>query len=296
MACCMFCHAPVQSPCSLGVLWVTNRRRHHRFIRQQLLPAWGLQHVATWFWLKVTDAGEPVTPLGSLHRHPFEQLWLCRPLLSTQTGQGQQCAPGPDGVLRQKDHHSSPPAVHKAVSGCSQLLRRQDSSTIGQGTADRQQAEQQPVYTRQQLYEQAGASTQQHIEPPDRYVIVCVPGQHSRKPHMRSLLLPYVQHSKPTSHDHPCAEQHQHHLAEQSAHTHVQHQQQPGKQPSGERQVLDCPGAVLSNVTVGAANSLSAEVEPLFVELFARELFPGCMSWGNEVLKFQELAYWQTDQ
>lgn len=30
------------------LLWVTNRERLHTFIRQELLPAWGLAHVATW--------------------------------------------------------------------------------------------------------------------------------------------------------------------------------------------------------------------------------------------------------
>lgn len=41
-----------QDPGSLVGLWVTNRRRMHRFVVQQLLPAWGLQHAATWLWLK----------------------------------------------------------------------------------------------------------------------------------------------------------------------------------------------------------------------------------------------------
>lgn len=42
-----------QDPGSLVALWVTNRCRMHRFVVQQLLPAWGLQHAATWLWLKV---------------------------------------------------------------------------------------------------------------------------------------------------------------------------------------------------------------------------------------------------
>ena len=44
-------------------MWVTNRERHLRFVHEELLPHWGLQHVATWFWLKVTDSGELVSPL-----------------------------------------------------------------------------------------------------------------------------------------------------------------------------------------------------------------------------------------
>lgn len=38
---------------ALVALWVTNRERLRRFVEQELLPAWGAQHVATWYWLKV---------------------------------------------------------------------------------------------------------------------------------------------------------------------------------------------------------------------------------------------------
>lgn len=44
-------------------MWVTNRERHQRFVHEELLPHWGLQHVATWIWLKVTNCGELVSPL-----------------------------------------------------------------------------------------------------------------------------------------------------------------------------------------------------------------------------------------
>ena len=48
-------------------LWVTNRERHRRFIDAELLPAWGLRHVATWHWLKVTNDGQLVSPLVLLY-------------------------------------------------------------------------------------------------------------------------------------------------------------------------------------------------------------------------------------
>ena len=54
----------VQEGC-LVAMWVTNRERHRRFVEQELLPFWGLHIVATWHWLKVTPAGEAVTPLVS---------------------------------------------------------------------------------------------------------------------------------------------------------------------------------------------------------------------------------------
>lgn len=44
-------------------LWVTNRDRLWRFVHQELLPGWGLSLVATWYWLKVTNSGQPVSSL-----------------------------------------------------------------------------------------------------------------------------------------------------------------------------------------------------------------------------------------
>jgi hypothetical protein len=53
----MYLNTLLQESSNLVALWVTNRPRMHRFVREQLLPAWGLQHVATWLWLKVRPAG-----------------------------------------------------------------------------------------------------------------------------------------------------------------------------------------------------------------------------------------------
>jgi N6-adenosine-specific RNA methylase IME4 len=36
--------------------------------------------------------------------------------------------------------------------------------------------------------------------------------------------------------------------------------------------------------------------EPVCVELFARELFPGWLSWGNECIKFQDMSFWEHAQ
>ena len=54
---------------ALVALWLTNRERHRRFVEQELLPAWGLRAVATWFWIKVADSGALVSPLVTLLTH-----------------------------------------------------------------------------------------------------------------------------------------------------------------------------------------------------------------------------------
>lgn len=71
-------------------LWVTNRERLRSFVDLQLLAAWRLQHVATWYWVKVdAESRQPVMPLAGMHRHPYEQLLLCRPI-QAKGGQANQ--------------------------------------------------------------------------------------------------------------------------------------------------------------------------------------------------------------
>ena len=61
-------------------MWMTNRERLWRFIEDELLPAWGLEHVATWYWVKVRPSdGSTTVPLACMHRHCYEPLLLLRP-------------------------------------------------------------------------------------------------------------------------------------------------------------------------------------------------------------------------
>jgi hypothetical protein len=68
----------------------------------ELLPGWRLRHLATWHWLKVTDAGQPVGRLDIQHRRPYESLLLCWP-----------------------DHLAPPPAAPQAAAGGFHLLQGQ---------------------------------------------------------------------------------------------------------------------------------------------------------------------------
>lgn len=73
-------------PAPLLALWVTNRERLRRFIDAELLPAWGLEHRATWYWLKLDTEGNPVTPL------------VCR----WREGRGEEAEHGPHRVAGQR--------------------------------------------------------------------------------------------------------------------------------------------------------------------------------------------------
>lgn len=79
----------VQDLCSLPVgnclnqggvlaLWVTNDRKLVEAAQSEILPAWGLQAVETWFWLKVTCKGQLSSPLESPHKKPFERVIIAR--------------------------------------------------------------------------------------------------------------------------------------------------------------------------------------------------------------------------
>jgi hypothetical protein len=57
---------------SIVAVWVTNRPKYKRFLIDKLFPAWDLELLGEWYWLKMTTAGDPVMPLNSTHRKPYE--------------------------------------------------------------------------------------------------------------------------------------------------------------------------------------------------------------------------------
>ncbi|NWU36292.1 METL4 protein, partial [Hylia prasina] len=66
------------APNCLVVVWVTNRQKHLRFVKDELYPHWSVKTLAEWHWVKITTAGEFVLPLDSLHKKPYEVLVLGR--------------------------------------------------------------------------------------------------------------------------------------------------------------------------------------------------------------------------
>ncbi|NXG90463.1 METL4 protein, partial [Stercorarius parasiticus] len=66
------------APDCLVVMWVTNRQKHLRFVKDELYPHWAVKTLAEWHWVKITRAGEFVLPLDSLHKKPYEVLVLGR--------------------------------------------------------------------------------------------------------------------------------------------------------------------------------------------------------------------------
>lgn len=63
---------------SLVAVWITNKPKYRRFVVDKLFKSWHVDCIGEWTWLKVTDDGEPVFPLNSTHRKPYEQLIIGR--------------------------------------------------------------------------------------------------------------------------------------------------------------------------------------------------------------------------
>nr|XP_018897706.1 PREDICTED: methyltransferase-like protein 4 [Bemisia tabaci] len=57
------------------LIWCTNAPSHILELSKVLLPAWNLEHIATWYWLKVTKSGDPVCPFSEpCQKQPFERI------------------------------------------------------------------------------------------------------------------------------------------------------------------------------------------------------------------------------
>ncbi|KAK1766884.1 MT-A70-domain-containing protein [Phialemonium atrogriseum] len=79
---------PVRSHLStdgLVAVWVTNAPRFAELLTSTggIFAEWGLELVDEWTWLKVTTKGEPIYPVDSAWRKPWERLLIARRLGSS---------------------------------------------------------------------------------------------------------------------------------------------------------------------------------------------------------------------
>ena len=58
---------------SLVIIWCTNSTKNLASI-EKWLEKWNLVKKSTWYWLKVTISGEPVTNWNHAHKHPYEPI------------------------------------------------------------------------------------------------------------------------------------------------------------------------------------------------------------------------------
>ncbi|XP_053484254.1 N(6)-adenine-specific methyltransferase METTL4 isoform X1 [Ictalurus furcatus] len=101
------------------VIWVTNRPRHLRFVKEELYPHWGVKLLAEWLWVKVTRKGEVVFPLDSPHKKPYEVLLLGRFSANSYSTTGAEACEIPD----QRLIISIPSALHSQKPALSAVLK-----------------------------------------------------------------------------------------------------------------------------------------------------------------------------
>ncbi|XP_078574262.1 uncharacterized protein LOC144860761 isoform X2 [Branchiostoma floridae x Branchiostoma japonicum] len=111
------------APGCLVVTWVTNRQQHMRFVRERLYPHWSVEPVAEWHWLKVTRTGEPVFPMDSPHKKPYETIILGR-FQDQSDGPTETSSPPLSDVPRHKVICSVPCAIHSRKPPLEEVLRK----------------------------------------------------------------------------------------------------------------------------------------------------------------------------
>ncbi|KAK5817058.1 MT-A70-domain-containing protein [Linnemannia elongata] len=107
-------------------VWITNRAKVRKVVVEKLFPAWGLELVAQWYWLKVTTHGEPVLSLDNKHRRPYEGILIGRkkapvPLGPLGSVAGAEVAPVDTGPRRKlivsvPSQHSRKPSIMDILS------------------------------------------------------------------------------------------------------------------------------------------------------------------------------------
>ncbi|XP_059480374.1 N(6)-adenine-specific methyltransferase METTL4 isoform X2 [Neocloeon triangulifer] len=68
----------------LVAIWCTNSPNNIKELIEMVLPEWGFQSVATWFWAKVTKAGETVCAFSQPPgKQPYERIIFARKICKT---------------------------------------------------------------------------------------------------------------------------------------------------------------------------------------------------------------------
>ncbi|XP_042867106.1 DNA N6-methyl methyltransferase-like [Penaeus japonicus] len=103
----------ILSPDAIVAIWCTNNASIlEEFI--QGLHKWGVHLIATWYWLKVTKAGEPVTPFPASHgKRPYERLLVA-----------SRCAKYKDTIPERFVICSVPSGIHSHKPPLEELLKR----------------------------------------------------------------------------------------------------------------------------------------------------------------------------
>lgn len=101
----------------LVAMWITNKPAIRDLVLGEdgIFECWGVQLVEEWLWLKVTVHGEPVTPIDSVWRKPYEVLLVGRKETNRRNMNSEQPARATDvkrrAIVSVPDLHSRKPSL-----------------------------------------------------------------------------------------------------------------------------------------------------------------------------------------
>uniref|UniRef100_A0A182JSU9 Methyltransferase-like protein 4 n=1 Tax=Anopheles christyi TaxID=43041 RepID=A0A182JSU9_9DIPT len=62
---------------TLVVVWCTNAPSHIDVVTNDFFPKWGVELIASWYWVKVTSSGHPVCKFNEPnHKQPYERIFI----------------------------------------------------------------------------------------------------------------------------------------------------------------------------------------------------------------------------
>lgn len=103
--------------CLVGV-WITNKQSIRELILGEdgIFDQWGIQLEEEWIWAKTTLHGEPVTPIDSVWRKPYEILLLGRKRRrGVQSGSGEAKSVRRRVIVAVPDLHSRKPCLKELI-------------------------------------------------------------------------------------------------------------------------------------------------------------------------------------
>lgn len=99
----------------LVAMWITNKQSIRELVLGEdgIFDQWGVELEEEWIWLKTTLHGEPVTPIDSSWRKPYEVLLLGR---KQRRGQSQPVIPVKrKAIMAVPDFHSRKPCLKELI-------------------------------------------------------------------------------------------------------------------------------------------------------------------------------------
>ena len=245
-----------------GVLgmWITNNRSHVEHCLNDVFPKWGLRLAKVCFWLKVTNNGDPIVPFNSPHKKPYELLFIgMRSPHCTAFSHSEidNLLSFPFHLLQFPENTANPNDSTNENTDNPNDLTNENTGNHNDST---------------------NKNTDSLKDSTDEYT-----GNHNDSTNENTdSLNDSTNEDKRTNYTSLHGEE----MIEKVVISSIPSVQHSRKPPLGH---------IYPKLRAANPDAISGKAEANFLELFARSLNPGWVSWGNEVLLFQDSDYFRAD-